>query len=80
MFGNAAAPQYNMSAILQNSVEIGKPIITVTINYRLSGWGWLWGDDVQAAGVTNLGLRDQRLALAWIQENIGAFGGDHSKV
>ena len=80
MFGNAAAPQYNMSAILQNSVEIGKPIITVTINYRLSGWGWLWGDDVLAAGVTNLGLRDQRLALAWIQENIGAFGGDHLKV
>ena len=31
-------------------------------------------------GSTNLGYRDQRLALQWIQENMGAFGGDKSKV
>jgi hypothetical protein len=66
---------------VQNSVNIGKPIIGVSINYRLSAWGFLSGSqEIKDAGNMNLGLRDQRLALQWIQENIDAFGGDHNQV
>ncbi|KAF3393217.1 Lipase 1 [Talaromyces pinophilus] len=78
--GGSKDPRYNQSFLVQRSVEIGKPIIGVSVNYRLSGWGFLWGEEVAAAGVTNLGIRDQRLALHWVQENIAAFGGDPSKV
>ncbi|EED24560.1 extracellular lipase, putative [Talaromyces stipitatus ATCC 10500] len=78
--GGSKDPRYNQSFVVQRSVEIGKPIIGVSVNYRLSGWGFLWGEEVAKAGVTNLGIRDQRLALHWVQENIAAFGGDPEKV
>lgn len=28
----------------------------------------------------NLGLKDQRFAMEWVQENIGLFGGNKSSV
>ncbi|THC97527.1 hypothetical protein EYZ11_003007 [Aspergillus tanneri] len=78
--GSGADQRYNMSAIVSNSYEIGKPFIAVTLNYRLSAWGFLSSSQVTGSGNTNLGLRDQRLALQWIRENIQAFGGNPDKV
>lgn len=69
-----------MSYIIQNGVEIGKPFIGVSIQYRLNAWGFVDGKEIKADGATNLGIRDQRLALEWVTENIAAFGGDSSKV
>lgn len=74
--GSGLDQRYNMSFMVENSVKIGKPIIGVNFNYRLSAWGWLSGsEEVQESGNMNVGLRDQRLALHWLQENIKAFGG-----
>ncbi|KAJ5651831.1 hypothetical protein N7507_009257 [Penicillium longicatenatum] len=78
--GSGSDQRYNMSRILENSYSIGKPFIAVTLNYRLSAWGWISSRQVWGSGNTNLGLRDQRLALQWVQENIAAFGGDPTKV
>ncbi|KAL0635255.1 hypothetical protein Q9L58_005821 [Maublancomyces gigas] len=78
--GQTADPRYNMSYIIQQSVEMGKPVIGVSLNYRTGGFGFLFGKDIMNSGNTNLGLRDQRLALEWIQQNIKAFGGDPRKV
>lgn len=78
--GGSSDPRYNMSFIVDQGVKAGKPFISVSINYRLHAYGYIWGTAVQDAGVANLGIKDQRLALHWIQENIALFGGDPAKV
>lgn len=57
---------------------IEENIVLVTFNYRLGPMGFLsTGDDVMPG---NYGLKDQNLALRWVQENIAYFGGDPDKV
>lgn len=38
------------------------------------------GQDLAEEGSTNLGMRDQRLAMEWVADNVASFGGDPSKV
>ena len=52
----------------------------ISFGYRVNAYGFPVGDEPKAAGILNLGLKDQRLALHYIQENIQAFGGDPTKV
>jgi para-nitrobenzyl esterase len=58
-------------------------IVTVSLNYRLGALGFghvgdLGGDDFASSGVA--GLLDQIAALAWVRDNIAAFGGDPQRV
>lgn len=78
--GGSADRRYNLSFIVENSVALGTPMIGVSLNYRLSAFGFLHGSEALDAGVANNGFRDQRLALRWVNENIAAFGGDPAKV
>ncbi|KIJ10877.1 hypothetical protein PAXINDRAFT_85351 [Paxillus involutus ATCC 200175] len=71
---------YNGTVIVEKAISLGAPVIYVSINYRLNAFGFLASQEVKDAGVGNLGLRDQRLALYWIQKYICAFGGDPTKV
>ncbi|WP_206245362.1 carboxylesterase/lipase family protein [Novosphingobium terrae] len=58
-------------------------VVCVTVNYRLGALGFLetgalLGPAYRGSG--NNGLRDQLLALRWVQANIAAFGGDPRRV
>jgi para-nitrobenzyl esterase len=62
----------------------GRGLVTVTLTMRLGALGFLAHpalaaeDELGASG--NYGLLDVLAALAWVQRNIAAFGGDPAKV
>lgn len=70
----------NSSYMLQSSVKRRAPYIVVNLNYRVGFLGFPGGSEAWSQGITNLGLKDQRMALRWVHENIAGFGGDPNKV
>lgn len=57
---------------------VEQDVVVVTINYRLSVMGFL---SIPSENITgNYGLKDQQVALQWVQENIHRFGGDSNHV
>ncbi|KAJ3998821.1 Alpha/Beta hydrolase protein [Lentinula boryana] len=71
---------YDGTSIVERSIELGEPVIYVSMNYRVTAFGFLASQEVKDAGVGNLGLQDQREAFRWVQKYIGAFGGDPTQV
>ncbi|XP_055906851.1 juvenile hormone esterase-like isoform X2 [Eupeodes corollae] len=55
-----------------------KDLIIVTFNYRLGSLGFLNLGTSEIPG--NAGLKDQVMALRWVNENIEYFGGDSKNV
>ncbi|KAE9365042.1 alpha/beta-hydrolase [Stipitochalara longipes BDJ] len=76
--GSSNWPQYDISKFVAQSVDVGKPVIGVSINYRLGIFGFLTSDELQTSG--NYGLKDQACAFKWVKKNISEFGGDPSRV
>ncbi|OSX62566.1 hypothetical protein POSPLADRAFT_1142177 [Postia placenta MAD-698-R-SB12] len=76
--GSSASNPGNI--IVERSITLGEPIIFVSFNYRLNAFGFLASEEVENAGLTNIGMRDQRFAMEWVNKYISSFGGDPDKV
>ena len=61
-----------------NHLVAEQEVVVVSANYRLGALGFLSADPELAD--PNCGLRDQLLALRWVQDNIASFGGDPDRV
>ncbi|KAJ7512829.1 esterase 1 [Mycena galericulata] len=75
-----ASSSYDGTALVARSVLRGMPIVYASFNYRLGPLGFPPGAEALARNALNLGLKDQRAAMQWMQDNIAAFNGDKSKV
>ena len=64
----------------QGEVLVHGGVIFVSLNYRLGALGWLDFSGYSSGFASNLGLRDQIVALEWVRDNIAAFGGDPANV
>jgi para-nitrobenzyl esterase len=76
--GTGSDPLYNGTALAK------KGVVVVTLNYRMGALGFLAHPQLDNESLTNTsgnyGLLDQQAALLWVRKNIGAFGGDPSRV
>ena len=65
--------QYRVGVLGFPYVFTGRPVDEGMLMIRLQ-------EDFAREGLTNLGLKDIKLALQWVQTNINSFRGDPSKV
>ena len=78
VYGSNANPRYDGAY----TAAYGD-VVVVNMNYRLGALGFLSGIRDKKTGEEingNFGILDQILALKWVRDNIGAFGGDPDKV
>ncbi|TQN73832.1 Cholinesterase [Colletotrichum shisoi] len=71
VIGSARAPAYAGKVIADEN-----DVVVVSMNYRLNIFGFP-GNPVAAP---NLGFLDIRMAMEWVRDNVGKFGGDVNRI
>ncbi|CEJ83021.1 hypothetical protein VHEMI03055 [[Torrubiella] hemipterigena] len=79
-YGQAAEVTIRPHGLVSQSVANGMPVLHVGINYRLGVFGFAKSEALRGQKSENAALRDQMLAMEWVQKNIAYFGGDPENV
>ncbi|XP_076381751.1 juvenile hormone esterase-like [Megalopta genalis] len=78
IYGGAYFSGSNSPSLYGPDFFLEEDVVMVSINYRVGTLGFLALNHPEATG--NAGMKDQVLALQWVQDNIAAFGGDPNEV
>ncbi|KAL2155746.1 hypothetical protein VTH82DRAFT_488 [Thermothelomyces myriococcoides] len=78
--GSNNDPTILPDGLVLESERNGYPVIHVAMNYRLGFFGFAQSRALESEGSENAGLRDQRLAIEWVRDNIEEFGGDPDNI
>jgi len=76
-YGNTAEMEFDGERIARRG------IVVVTVNYRLSAFGFLCHPEITAEAPdapANFGNLDQQAGTRWVKRNIAAFGGDPDNI
>lgn len=66
-FSTLGSPNANATSLIAAGDH---DIVVVLFNYRVGPWGFLTSKEVVESGDTNVGLKDQRFLLQWVQKHI----------
>ncbi|KAG0231465.1 hypothetical protein BGW42_000217 [Actinomortierella wolfii] len=89
--GNRLAT-YDCTNLVAASIERKKPVVIVSINYRVGFFGFLASKEIkedidndpsltgEQKAVGNWALQDQKLAFLWVRDHIAAFRGDNKDI
>ena len=85
IWGSGDRSFYDPKTLLRHAVEVGKPLILVTANYRLGALGFLHSSKAKDAEgelllPPNNGFYDQRILFQWVKAYIEGFGGDPANI
>lgn len=69
--------EFDGNSLVQHAVDIGQPIVYVSLNYRLGYYGFLTSKELKDEAAkdgqkpyANMAFYDQRLALLWVRDCI----------
>lgn len=67
---------HDTALLVAQSIDDDQPVVAASLQYRVGALGFL----AAPGGAVNVGLRDQRTGLEWLQRFVGGFGGDAGRV